>query len=678
MHDTLQLTGPARRTGRRRWSIWLVAGAVFVLAFTLEFLEHELPNEHFLFISGARQMLAYGELPVRDFIETGQYPMYYLSAAALALSGGTLLGEVILSASFMAAAAMLTFLLAQWAARSVVLGLAATLFLLMLDPRLYNYYKLFLLALGILLCWLYIDRRTVGRLMALALGTALAAIARGDLGLDVGVGAIVALVASHWRDGFRVLLQRTAIFGATLAAALAPFLVVLQLSGGVGEYYRVVLAFGRAEKDLLSFERPAFSVDPSVPLVEVDPSSSRRIGIEWAKTVSPVLRAELERAYGLAKGSPDPDRADERSWTYELSDLSTSNVAAIEKDGRIKDTERLEQVVREAAHEQLIPRISVLPGIVRRENAEVWLYYLMYALPGMAILAASAGTLRSGPRAQRMRREAPKIVSAAALSVVALHVLVTDASHARLSDAGGLAAVLGAWLLGQMIGRGGLAPGRYQRPWLARAWTRGAGPLLRWGVALGVFTISLVSAAVAADAGPMLDKTAWPVLAEPEVLVERGEEAIDELTASPPIDEWAGPRENGLPALARYLHECTRPTDRILVTFFEPGLAFYAERAFAGGAPFFHLDHFSDPETQRQILDRLREQSVPIVVARADHYEEWFEPNLTLVDGHIQSHYRVALDSRFGEDEGRAYRVFVDRQREPSGTDERWGLPCFS
>jgi hypothetical protein len=238
--------------------------------------------------------------------------------------------------------------------------------------------------------------------------------------------------------------------------------------------------------------------------------------------------------------------------------------------------------------------------------------------------------------------------------------------------------VLGAWLLGQMIGRGGLAPGRYQRPWLARAWTRGAGPLLRWGVALGVFTISLVSAAVAADAGPMLDKTAWPVLAEPEVLVERGEEAIDELTASPPIDEWAGPRENGLPALARYLHECTRPTDRILVTFFEPGLAFYAERAFAGGAPFFHLDHFSDPETQRQILDRLREQSVPIVVARADHYEEWFEPNLTLVDAHIQSHYRVALDSRFGEDEGRAYRVFVDRQREPSGTDERWGLPCFS
>jgi hypothetical protein len=169
----------------------------------------------------------------------------------------------------------------------------------------------------------------VWRLMAPALGTALAATARGDLGLDVGVGAIVALVASHWRDGFRVLFQRAAIFGATLAAALIPFLVALQLSGGVGDYYRIVLAFGRAEKDQLSFERPGLSVDPSAPLVDVDPSSSRRIDVEWAKRVSPKLGAELERKYGLTNGGPDPEQLDGRLWTYDLTDLSTTSELTI-------------------------------------------------------------------------------------------------------------------------------------------------------------------------------------------------------------------------------------------------------------------------------------------------------------------------------------------------------------
>ena len=49
-----------------------------------------------------------------------------------------------------------------------------------------------------------------------------------------------------------------------------------------------------------------------------------------------------------------------------------------------------------------------------------------------------------------------------------------------------------------------------------------------------------------------------------------------------PIDTWADD-ETGYRGLTRYAFACTQPDDRLLVTWFEPNIYFYAERDFAGG-----------------------------------------------------------------------------------------------
>jgi hypothetical protein len=147
---------------------------------------------------------------------------------------------------------------------------------------------------------------------------------------------------------------------------------------------------------------------------------------------------------------------------------------------------------------------------------------------------------------------------------------------------------------------------------------------------------------------------------------------VKELGTSPPIHAWAPVGSTGLKGLIRYVHECTKTTDRLIVTWLAPELFFYSGRPFAGGQKAFHHDHFSSPADQRVTLARLERQSVPIILVDVSRYKE-FEEKFAPVHRYILTRYTLAREFDFGE----RYRILIDRRAIPSGTYAPLSLPCF-
>ena len=81
--------------------------------------------EQYIRLVGARQIL-HGELPDRDFLNRGFTLMYYAAAAAMAVFGDGLLGDLVLTAGPVSLGAALAWLLSYQASGSIfIAGVAA-------------------------------------------------------------------------------------------------------------------------------------------------------------------------------------------------------------------------------------------------------------------------------------------------------------------------------------------------------------------------------------------------------------------------------------------------------------------------------------------------------------------------------------------------------------------------
>jgi hypothetical protein len=137
-----------------------------------------------------------------------------------------------------------------------------------------------------------------------------------------------------------------------------------------------------------------------------------------------------------------------------------------------------------------------------------------------------------------------------------------------------------------------------------------------------------------------------------------------------PLDNWE-PDAPGIPAVARYLTECTAPADRVLVTWFAPQIPFYAEREFAGGQVYLLAGWYSSPADQRLTIERMAHQQVPVVLEDADaDYRVYFS------DVYDYVHQRYTEVQRTS-DAIAGVRVLIDRRLKPTGTYESLGLPCY-
>ena len=105
----------------RQLRILALGGVIFVASFVFRFLNPDFEMEQFIRLVGARQILN-GELPDRDFLNRGYTGAYYAAAAAMAVFGAGMLGDLVLTASFIALGAVLTWFLAFQASASVVVA----------------------------------------------------------------------------------------------------------------------------------------------------------------------------------------------------------------------------------------------------------------------------------------------------------------------------------------------------------------------------------------------------------------------------------------------------------------------------------------------------------------------------------------------------------------------------
>ena len=147
------------------------------------------------------------------------------------------------------------------------------------------------------------------------------------------------------------------------------------------------------------------------------------------------------------------------------------------------------------------------------------------------------------------------------------------------------------------------------------------------------------------------------------------------LSASP--SQQGAMSNRAIVGLARYLRECTAPTDRVLATWFVPDLYFYAQRGFAARSVALFGGHWSEPRFEGRSVDALATQSVPIILTKTG--DKQFADDYPAIVGYLREEYDLAGTSSFGNpDVGPdGFSVWVRRDRTFDRTYADTTFPCF-
>ena len=281
-----------------------------------------------------------------------------------------------------------------------------------------------------------------------------------------------------------------------------------------------------------------------------------------------------------------------------------------------------------------------------------------------------------------MPRESLKILTAAAYCLLLNRALIRGSLDSRLADVSTSTAVLAAWVMGQVLVHG-VAPVAWERlravlrPGDVRARSRAAisllSPVLVTLVTVALVAVTLWSSMTFGQFVPRFKET--DILKGPMPALRRARVIAGELSPVS-LDWWAPPDSVGLQALTRYVRECTAEEDRLMLTWLEPRPYYFSGRLFAGGMFVFHTGWLSFPDDQRLTVDRLRSQSVPIVIADVGSFDQ-FAMDYSIVNQYLAERYVLVAESTFGDD-GSVFRVLVDSTRAPRRVYQPLSLPCYT
>ncbi len=605
-------------SARSTWATLAVALAVGVIAFFLRVATFEISNDDYLHLTSAQQVLL-GDVPVRDFIDPGEPLFYYVSAATQQILGRNVLSEVLLDVTGMSIAYVLAILLATRVAGSRIAALVAVALAILLVPRLYAYPKLLLYTVNLWLIWRYADAPRLSRLWAVAIGTAVAFLFRHDHGAYIGVAMGVMLVLVHAQQGWHTLVRRLATFGAATTLLLLPFLLFLQLNGGVVSYFRNTLETARGEYERTVGDYPQFRLALAAP----------RIRVQWTPNLDDSTRDTLARTYSL---SAPYDRGDDE-WEYDVNDRSRQNLGALVADARVAATDGFDP-----EHFNLLRPIA-------EPNVLAWFYYLTFAVAPLALVITGLDIWRRVPRA--LVPDDRLLITTAALSIVMNLYLMRSASESAVGDVSAITAVVAAWLI-------------------ARGFRRGAGTqsvtprALKIAVTLIVIAVSGFFASrgnggfAATRVIDMLAQEGWTAV---DIKLNVGKRL------APPFDN----------DVSRYVYACTARTDRLLVTGYQPEIYYGSGRGFAAGRPYFLTSFAPSAASIAFSLNRLRRERVPIVLVDSTYDADFAGPYPTF-DQYIRQYYREVGSVGPAD---RAIKVFTDQRITPITTYYNTGLPCF-
>lgn len=321
---------------RLQASTILVLAAVFVVAFAVRWVTFTGlgGDDHWPLWTAANFLK--GDRPFRDFADAG-VPLYWaMSTLVQWMVGYRVVGEVALGMLLTAFGFAVAFNLAWQASRSLRIAalLTGAALLLATSMKLYSYPKMFVYPLALWLCWRYIDKPSFGRACALAASVAIAWGYRHDHGVYVGLAAAAAILATHWRDGPRILMARCARFGAALLVLTGPYLALIQANEGIVQYVLARLSIARQFEAAPGVSRKqAFTIDETAPThwLRIDPPRPARVRVDWKPGVTAATRMELERRYSLDDGV----HPKKRLYEYFLTDTSHGTMLALINDSRI-------------------------------------------------------------------------------------------------------------------------------------------------------------------------------------------------------------------------------------------------------------------------------------------------------------------------------------------------------
>ena len=280
-------------------------------------------------------------------------------------------------------------------------------------------------------------------------------------------------------------------------------------------------------------------------------------------------------------------------------------------------------------------------------GASVIVYYLIVAVA----VGAAVTVLRTPGRDPHVERA--RVLSAVVMTLLTVIFVMRAPVIARLGGAIGPPAVLAAWMW-------------YRSAALPRAPSRGLPrPRFRRLTRTVAAACVLVTVAIATEWRPNV------------LLIRRNGNLWSRLVvaAETPAATALLPKPR-LSGLVEYLRRCTQPEDRVFAAWFVPELYYFAGRAFAGGMVATFGDHWSEPDRQRRTVDKMKTESVPVVLVREG--DESFSRGYPIVADYLSAHYQPAGATAFGATDGGRYAVLTHRKRVAAGTDPATSMPCFA
>jgi hypothetical protein len=438
---------------------------------------------------------------------------------------------------------------------------------------------------------------------------------RHDYGVYLGFGSCVTFVAAGLANRASLkwasVLREALAYAAAVMVTLSPLVAVVQANEGIIEYTQMRLALNQPARvfpySSLLHMNPVRELMP----VALPPPKPGVVRFEWQSGVTEDIQHQLERRYRLRRleGRDGNDRLQ-----YEIENLYDVNLLGL--DPYITDGAGFEW-------DKLYEARSRLPS---RENAVEWIAQVALLVP--LLLVATGGLELLGA----WRRSAVVPPDAWYMITAGIFLAFVDASLFREWSYVTVVVPVTAALSARFI--------------VARS-------VIARGCAVSILLLTAFAAVVWARGTPLF---------HPSSLVASTSGALEQLFASPPVD--------GSPQYPyRYLHDCTVPGDRLLVTGVTPvQVSYYTERPIAGGHLAWHQGWRSDPIHEAQSLALLKHQSVPFAVSTHDPVLEDLR-QYPKISEYIKRYY-VELPKSRGT-------ILVDTRRPPTGRFGPLDYPCF-
>jgi hypothetical protein len=619
-------------------------------------------NDHYVHLARAQAMLA-GDLPIRDYTEEGVPLTVVLSATVQRVLGESLFAEVVLVLTSIAVGAGITCWLASRVTGSLLIGASAALLQVVIYPRLYSHPKIMVYSVFLAIAWWYVSYPSRVRLAVVALWTAVAFLIRHDHGVYVGAGAAALIASTHVRNGIGDVARRAIEFGVLTLACLTPYLGYVQYQQGLINYFRTGLATSGTEAKRTRLGRLTFDALPDGGWVvsrPIDPAGFPSIRVRWKPEVDDRRRESIEGELQLRA----PEHAEGRTWKYRLEPPAREALSQLVSRREVEDTSGFDRSARTLPDDRsLVSRILAALGLDRLarldagprlisafspHNVSVTLFFVLWSIPLLAITLVAI--FRNGA----ITREHAFTLTASALMIVCAAGLLRESLAERIADVYGSAPLVLACLIAVA--------------WHARPRQR----LARWTMRGAVAVIAIVFVAGTFMLGRVPSQLNRARLADgPGAVWQRARAVFHDTRQWPWVSQWpAGSSWK----VARYVHDCTRSGDRLLMTWSAPEMNVFSRRPFAGGETAL-LPVFRDPSSyEPAVLARLSRQSVPIVLVDPDELEH-FRQSYPAISKYLDTRFHKV--GEFTPDP-RKIHIYAEINRQPAGTDAEFGWPCFA